>query len=177
MNKKYLFLTTTVSTAIIFLFTNMTSYEPQQELSVQQIVEQSQHLSRRMKSREFSRGGKKMLARQKRAITRYLALKAKPESCQKLLELDGTLLTGTYELFPEGSMGLYHCKVDRGAVVNQVEVVKPESSEQTAVAKEEVHAGVDRRSPSSVGVSSSTQHQQIDNNPIKKFINRLFGRK
>ncbi len=177
MSKKYLFLATFVSTAIIFLFTNMTTYEPQQELSVQQIVEQSQHLSERMKSGEFSRRGKRMLARQKRAITRYLALKAKPESCQKLLELDQTLLTGTYELFPEGSMGLYHCKVDRETVVKQVEVVKPESSEQTASAKEEVHTGLSQRSPSSVGTSSSTQLQQIDSNPIKKFLNHIFGRK
>jgi hypothetical protein len=86
-----------------------------------------------MASREFSESGKRMLARQKRAITRYLAVKAKPESCEKLLEIDRTLLTGTYEFFPkknsETTTALFHCKISGGRLVEQIEVTKPEADE------------------------------------------------
>lgn len=129
MSKKYFFLSIAATTAAMFLFTNMTSFDVQSELSIQQIVRQSQHLSKRIKSKDFSIAGKKMLARQKRAITRYLSMKAKPESCQKLLELDKTLITGTYELFPRGVEVLYHCKVKKGSIVQQIEVANLQTTE------------------------------------------------
>ena len=81
-------------------FTNMTNSNSTEGLTREEIINSSKALNTQINNPQFSQNARLFFRRHKVTILNYLAAFEKVQSCNQLKQLESTVLSGVYTLFP-----------------------------------------------------------------------------